>query len=239
MSIGVKKGRDGREEHSWVPAEQCDILEGNPRRGRLTPTETRAMIKNACRPPKQNAETVVYNGLPSLGLTQDTSLIDAFKISIDPQMAVIPGRVLDPPKVAYPGRTLEVQNGSWNLIKVKFQRGARVGSWWYLHVRIEGETYQEERAVSNLADQFMDKSKEIGVIFTGAQPSFLAVQVPSQRNDNKFRSQALAIIRNKLREKLDKGPRPSFVLVLMEKKDDTIYSGIKVMIDVAFTLVIY
>ncbi len=239
MSIGVKRGRDGREEHSWVPAELCDILEGNPRRGRLTPTETRTMIKNACRSPRENAESIVYNGLPSLGLTKDTSFIDAFKISIDPRMAVIPGRVLDPPKVAYPNCTVDVQNGSWNLIKAKFQRGARVGPWWYMHVRIEGETPQDERAVSDLADRFKNKAKEIGVIFTDARPSLLSVQVPSQRNDNKFRSRALTIIRNKLKERLEKGQRPSFVLVLMEKKDDTIYSGIKVTIGVAFSMVLY
>jgi eukaryotic translation initiation factor 2C len=195
------------------------------------------MIKNACKPPRENAETIVYNGLPSLGLTKHTSLIDAFGISIDPQMAVVPGRVLDPPRVAYPNCTLEVQNGSWNLIKVKFQRGARVGSWWVMHVQIRGETPQVD--VHDLADRFKNKAKESGIILTDAKPFFLPVEIPSQRSDNKSRSKALTIIRNKLKERLDKGPRPSFILVLMEKKDDTIYSGIKVTIDVAFILVVY
>ena len=38
-----------------------------------------------------------------------------------------------------------------------------------------------------------------------------------------------------LEVQLAKGPRPSFVLILLEKKDDTIYSGIKIRADVAYT----
>ena len=235
MSIGVKKGRDGREQHSWVPAEVCEILEGNPRRGRLSTPETRAMIHSACRPPWENAETIVNKGLPSLGLTQDTSSLDAFGISIVPEMAVVPGRLLVPPKVAYPNRTLTVANGAWNLIGNKFQRGARVDSWWYIHVVTEGGANANKMEVSNLATKFKDKAKEIGVVFTEAQPVSLESLVPLSKNDNRSRSKALTIIRNTLRGQLAKG-RPSFVLVLLDKKDDTIYSGIKVRIDDALIL---
>ncbi|KAF8711992.1 hypothetical protein AX14_013179 [Amanita brunnescens Koide BX004] len=232
VSIGMKRGKDGREEHSWVPAEVCEILEGNPRRGRLTPPETKAMIRSACRPPWENAEAIVNKGLPSLGLTQDTSSLDAFGISIDPNMAVIPGRVLIPPKVAYPGRTLTVQNGAWNLIGSKFQRGARVDSWWYIHVRAEGKPNASENEVSTLADRFKNKAKEIGVLFADVRPISLTSIVPPPHKDSKSRSQALSIIRNQLGEQLAKTRKPSFVLVLLDRKDDAIYSGIKRIGDV-------
>lgn len=189
------------------------------------------MIKSACRPPWENAETIVNKGLPSLGLTQDTSSLNAFGISIVPEMAVVPGRVLIPPKVAYPNRSLTVQNGAWNLIGNKFQLGARVDSWWYIHVLTKGNANANERDVSNLANRFKDKAKEIGVHFTDVQPVSLMSLVPPSNNDDRSRSRALAIIRNTLREQLTKGRKPSFILVLLDTKDDTIYSGIKVRID--------
>ena len=54
-------------------------------------------------------------------------------------------------------------------------------------------------------------------------------------DDNKFRSRALSLIQHKLEAQLAKGPKPSFILVLLEKKDETIYFGIKVRADVAYT----
>jgi len=197
------------------------------------------MIRNACRPPWENAQAIVNKGLPALGLTEDTSSIDAFQIGIDSEMAVIPGRVLIPPRVAYPNRTLTVSNGAWNLVGNKFQRGARVDSWWYMHVRVKGEPAVNESDVSNLADRFKNKAREIGVMFPDVRPVALTVQVPSLRDDNKFRSRALSLIRSKLEAQISKGPRPSFVLVLLEKKDDTIYSGIKVRVGIAYIWIIY
>ena len=193
------------------------------------------MIRSACRPPWENAETIVNKGLPSLGLAQDTSSLDAFGISIVPEMAVIPGRVLIPPKVAYPSRTLTVTNGAWNLIGNKFQRGARVDSWWYIHVLSENAN-ANARDVANLANKFKEKAKEIGVLFTDVPPVSLTSLVPTSNNDNRSRFRALSIIRNTLREQLAKGRKPSFVLVLLDRKDDIIYSGIKVRNDGTLTL---
>lgn len=123
------------------------------------------MIRSACRPPWENAQPIVNKRLPSLGLAEGMSSIDAFQIDIDSEMAVIPGRVLTPSRVAYPNRTLTVSNGAWNLVGNKFQRGARVDLWWYMHVRVKGESAADQTDVSDLAHRFKNKAKEIGIMF--------------------------------------------------------------------------
>ncbi|KAF8632130.1 hypothetical protein AX15_002024 [Amanita polypyramis BW_CC] len=207
VSIRVKK-KDGRDEHNWK------------------------MIKNACNPPRENAQAIVEKGLPSLGLTRDTVSLDAFDISIEPELAVVPGRVLVPPKVIYSSRPLAVQNGAWNLINNRFHRGARVQSWWYIHIKNGGNW--DERAVSGVANAFKEKAKEVGMIFMDHRPVALEAELPSRENDDRTRSNTLSVIRDILRKQLEKGSKPSFILVLLGKRDDDIYSGIKRIGDVEF-----
>jgi len=120
---------------NWVPAELCEVEEGNAYRDKLSDRETASMIKVACNIPKVNAEDIVGRGFPLLGLGPTKAPTDGFGISIDTEMAVVPGRELRPPGLTYRVGQARAQNGSWNILDVKFHRGANVSSWWVMVVR--------------------------------------------------------------------------------------------------------
>lgn len=65
-----------REHPSYLPAEACGILRGQPIGRKLSPDQTRRMIEFACRTPKANADFIVKNGKALLGLSgPKTSLV--------------------------------------------------------------------------------------------------------------------------------------------------------------------
>jgi hypothetical protein len=57
-----------REKVILLPPELATVLPGQSFKGKLLEDQTREMIKYACRPPKQNAEFIVNDGLDILGL---------------------------------------------------------------------------------------------------------------------------------------------------------------------------
>jgi hypothetical protein len=58
-----------RTKPSYLPAEACLVLPGQPSGKKLSPEQTRFMIEFACRKPKFNADSIVEEGRKVLGLT--------------------------------------------------------------------------------------------------------------------------------------------------------------------------
>lgn len=213
----------------WVPAELCDIIAGQPL-GKLSDKETAQMIRYACNPPRVNAETIVNQGFPILGLNPPVSPINGFGISIDPEMAVIPARELPAPRLTYKVGRANVTNGSWNILNVKFHRGAVVNNWWLLVVRdgfgkLEGPQDPRLRA---LVEGFGAKCKNSGMIMPEGRPRLLTATLASAHTDP-TRAKAVDDIRSILKDGLQKSQKPSFVLVLLENRDNFIYPGLKVI----------
>jgi hypothetical protein len=210
----------------------CEIIAGQPLPGKLSDRETAQMIRYACKPPKVNAETIVNQGFPTLGLNPTVSPIDGFSISIDPAMAVIPARELPPPGLSYREGRANVRNGSWNILDVKFHRGAVVTNWWLLVVRDGFRKTQgpQDPRVEALVEGFSAKCKNSGIAMPDGQPCLLSVELAPTHTDP---TRAIAVdsirstLKNELREK--DGQKPDFVLVLLEHRDNFIYPGLKVI----------
>ena len=221
---------------NWVPAELCDIEPGSAYRGKLTDKETAQMIRYACNPPKINAEAIVVRGFPALGLAPVAPPTNGFGISLDTEMAVVPGREFNPPRLTYRAGNAKVQNGSWNILDVKFHRGSTVSSWWVLVVR-DGRDILKGPADPNLkglVEGFREKLKKSGVTMPEGMPRLLPpAKCPSSQQDP-GRAEALNNIRQVLREASRGASKPSFILVLLENRDNFIYPGIKVIISVIF-----
>jgi eukaryotic translation initiation factor 2C len=214
----------------WVPAELCDIIPGQPL-GKLSDKETAQMIRYACNPPRVNAETIINQGFPTLGLNPAASPIGGFDISIDPEMAIIPARELPPPRLSYKDGTARVNLGSWNILDVKFHRGATVASWWVLVVRDGMRMIEnpQDPKLKGLINGFMAKCRKSGIAMPDGLPRLLPVALPPPGNDP-TRANAVESIRSTLKQQQQQGGRkPSFILVLLENRDNFIYPGIKVM----------
>ncbi|KAJ7152964.1 argonaute-like protein [Mycena filopes] len=220
----------------YVPAELCEIEPGQAYRGKLSDVETANMIRFACNPPKFNAEAITNEGFPALGLSPVRSPVDGFNLGVDTQMMVIPGRELAPPRLSYSqGGTLNVRNGSWNIMDVKFHRGAVIHSWWVLVVR-DGREILQGKADPNLktlVTAFGDKLKRSGMSVPAGLPNLL-VTPPLQNLQDASREAALREIRKVIEKALsDSGnKKPSFILVLLSHRDNFIYPGIKRLGDV-------
>ena len=72
-----------RANPSYLPADVCVVLPGQPADAKLTPDQTSKMITFAVRPPKANATSIVGRGLASLGLDpQNPTLVKTIPESI-------------------------------------------------------------------------------------------------------------------------------------------------------------
>jgi eukaryotic translation initiation factor 2C len=200
------------------------------------------MIRYACNPPGVNAESIVNQGLPKLGLAPQTPTVPltGFGITVDAEMTVIPARELAPPGLTYKSGRPDVRNGSWNILDVKFQRGAVVSSWWVLVVRdgnlaISGP---QDPALKGLVQGFAAKCRRSGMTVPEGFPRLLVTpQLPPPGGDP-GRVGALALIRKVLVDALRdvNNKKPSFILVLLSLRDNYIYPGIKRFGDVELGL---
>lgn len=87
------------------------------------------MIDIACLPPTVNQSEIYRNGLTQMGISPASDALNNFGISLGNQMAVVPGRILNPPKVLYAqGKEMMIRDSAWNLRDVRFHKGARIGN---------------------------------------------------------------------------------------------------------------
>ncbi|KAI0265235.1 hypothetical protein BGY98DRAFT_1103163 [Russula aff. rugulosa BPL654] len=161
----IDVGGPGRS--NYIPAELCNIEPGEPHLGKVGPKETSDMLEVASRKPAENTAIIMENGLPRLGYKPSTSVLQSFNIHLASQMAVIPGRELPLPSVTYGKGTPRVQNGSWNILDVKFHHGAKMTNWKVLVVRDGMDAYsfsgpRDERLISFIK-AFANKCRNSGM----------------------------------------------------------------------------
>ena len=214
----------------WIPAELCDIEPGNPYCVKLSDSETAQMIRYACNSPAINAESIVDRGFSALGLAPLAAPANGFGITIDTNMSVVPGRELNQPRLTYKVGNPKIQNGSWNILDVKFHRAITVSSWWILVVQDRKNilTGSEDPRLRDIAQGFGEKLKKCGITMPDGMPRVLPVTATPHLNRDPRREQALNNIRQILTEAIRTVPKPSFILVLLENRDHFIYPGIKV-----------
>jgi len=231
----IDVGGPGRP--SYIPAELCDIEPGEPHLGKLGPKETSEMLRVASRRPADNTAIIMESAMQRLGYNPATAVLNSFSIRVARQMIVVPGRELPPPSVTYGKGVPRVQNGSWNILDVKFHVGGRMRNWKVLVVRdgVEALSFkgpQDGRLISFIK-AFNNKCKNSGMDVGNDPPAILATdQLPSVRDDP-GRRRALENISRTI-ESFGEAKNISFILVLLQKKDDYIYPGIKRLCAVKF-----
>ncbi|KAF9817896.1 hypothetical protein IEO21_03090 [Rhodonia placenta] len=222
-----------RAKSNFVPAELCEIYEGQPYYGKLSPNETSNMIRFACNPPAVNAAAIHDEGFPNLGLTAAGPLTP-FGISVSDEMEGVPSRILPPPSITYGRGTPTVKDGSWNILEVKFHSGASMARWAVMLVQDGGRNEFRNPGDPDLISflkMFSQKCSSSGMSVPDAPVIMQTPRLP-RLNQDPMRRTALEQIRRTLIEKLNRNSKPSFVLVLLSGVDNYIYPGIKRMCDV-------
>jgi hypothetical protein len=177
------------------------------------------------------------SGMHRLGYNPAAAVLNSFQIRVANQMVVVPGRELPPPSVTYGKGVPRVANGSWNILDVKFHLGGRMKNWKVLVVRdgVEALSFKgprDERLI-NFIKAFANKCKNSGMDVGNEPPAILATdQLPPLREDQ-GRRRALENISRTV-ESFGEPKNISFILFLLQKKDDFIYPGIKRLCAVKF-----
>lgn len=224
----------GGQKQNLLPAELCTILDRQPFRGKLLDEHIASMITVALQPPNVNARAITERGLDELGFRQGPNPLAAFGVSIGTEMAVVPGRILQPPQLQYGQGTPRVDDrASWNLRDVKFAVGGRLEKWAVLLIQdgnqrdeFAGETDPELRHV---VQGFMAMCRKSGMNVGRDEPAYAAVQLPRKEPSDPIRKKAIGAIRTRL---MGITPKPSLVLVILSNGDKHIYSGLKHLCDV-------
>lgn len=221
----------------WIPAELCQIISGIPLRGKLTDIQTSTMLQLACNAPATNAQTIMKEGFQKLGFNPGAlgEPISNFGVTISTTMAVIPARILPPPGLSYRGNNrAATRDGSWNILDVKFQRGGNMENWAVLMVldqgrlRFKGPTDPE---MWNFIQGFRNKCASAGMIAPNGRPRLEAAgPLPPRSDEDPHRQEAIKKIRAAVEKLMN--PRPSFILVLLDYRDNYIYPGLKKLCDI-------
>lgn len=128
----------------YLPMEVCWVIPGQLCKENLTALQRTKMIKFTCRKPKVNAESIMKDGLPSLGL--ESKILQQYKMAVKPAFVVAPAFILSPPQLQYrsrqnpfPLKPAVVSNGSWNMESVRFQKGTQLeeGTWDYVWIHYD------------------------------------------------------------------------------------------------------
>lgn len=213
-----------------VPPELCEIPVGQPFRAKLDDQQTTLMLRYACQRPVENARDILNQGFPQLGLTPNNQKLSNFGLNVNPEMACVPYRELPPPSVSYRGgRPPNVRDGSWNILDVKFHKGGQVKSWWVLEVKEPGRgSVFRDGQLNDLCRGFGGKLQSSGM--TGVNPpAVLDVTLVDPAGDP-GRQRSLGQIREKILGSRALG-KPSFIIVILSRRDNYIYPGIKRICD--------
>ncbi|KAJ9381429.1 hypothetical protein DTO063F5_6175 [Paecilomyces variotii] len=219
----------------YLPAEVCQVIPGQPSKAKLTPEQTRGMINFAVRKPAENAKSIVTKGASVLGVTpRMNETLTAFGLNVDPSLIAVPGRVLTCPQIHYGDvvaaykdsrggsggkkKQHEIQDasakfGSWNMNKIRFSRGASVGSWAWLHIQ---KPRSRTDALSTALGGFLETMQVSGITVNEAVASKNIVI-----NWKDVEGQIGTAIDELMRH------RPEMILFILDVADAPVYNCIK------------
>ncbi|GAW12859.1 hypothetical protein ANO14919_022300 [Xylariales sp. No.14919] len=134
VNVGTK------ENPSYLPAQACVVLPGQPARRHLSTPQIQKMIQFAVRGPADNANSIVSKGREIAGLSPNIfPQLNNFGVTVSPDLITVQGRVLQEPNVVYGGnKPARVANGSWNMVPreapLTFSSSKPLQNWSLLNV---------------------------------------------------------------------------------------------------------
>lgn len=222
-----------------LPPEVCIILPGQAYHDQL-PLDTTRSIDHFLHKPVNKADAIVKDGLRLLGLKVYTETLRSFDVSVASDMSVIPARVLSPPEVAYAsGQSPNVREASWNILGMTFCKGGNMSNWAVLLVQ-DGRPGEfsgvGDPRLKTFLHTFTAKCQSSGIIVPDGWPTIMVTPRLPREHQDPGRRRALETVHATLASELDRGDKPSFILVLLSGEDKFIYPGTKRLCDIELGL---
>lgn len=159
--------------------------------------------------------------------------MDGFNVTVSTEMSVVPARMLPPPTVSYKSGKPRVADGSWNILGINFQQGARLTNYAILVIPDGGRedfTGPADPALKLIIEGFIAKCKASGMAVDPGLPSLrFAPQLPPATPKDPFRLNAIGEIEKVVRTL----PRPpTIILILLSGVERHLYPGLKRLFDI-------
>jgi hypothetical protein len=179
------------------------------------------MIRHAVRKPWENARSILEEGVATVGLDSKSNiLLTSFGLEIRPGLVKVPGRVLNGPTVVYKNnQTAAPRFGSWNMINIKFNAGARLNKWSCAMISLPRlrDSFDKSSFDAVLAE-FHDALKKIGIEAAKPLPGqHLSLQHPEDTALEPFLTRAAANL--------------ELVLIILPEANIPLYKRIKSLAD--------
>ncbi|KAL3478994.1 ribonuclease H-like domain-containing protein [Aspergillus californicus] len=215
-----------RDQPSYLPVEVCIVEPGQPAKSKLSPNQTREMLKFAVRSPAQNALSIVNQGTQTVGIgnSSNPTLVD-FGIQANPGLITVPSRILAAPNVFYNNqKRITPTAGSWNMKSIKFSRSAKLNKWAWLLIEDQPLNFGSSDDLDDCLKQFKNKLNEIGVQ-AGDPDAGGRIFVTRKTHEEKINAAIAGIMQRK-------GGPPSLILTILPYNDTGIYNCVKRACDI-------
>ncbi|KAI9044769.1 putative RNA interference and gene silencing protein (Qde2) [Aspergillus affinis] len=227
------------ENPSYLPVEACEVEPGQPANSKLTPNQTRNMLKFAVRTPVDNAESIANLGNRVLALSPPNSTLGDFGIKADLNLIKVPGRLLPCPNVSYSEpKLITPQNGSWNMRSIKFSTPGRLTSCSYVWFTAPGNRYfQDSKAVEAHLKGIIGKMTQMGVV-TRDMSFIPGKQVMLDRDPQKTPNEKLEKqekqVNQAISELMATSPKPQLIFTVLPDADSELYNKVKKACDIHY-----
>ncbi|KIW12117.1 hypothetical protein PV08_09391 [Exophiala spinifera] len=217
-----------KQKPVYIPAQVCQVPEGQHASTKLSPRQTSAMIGFAVRPPTENKDWIAHSGASLVGLVPANQTLNAFGLKVSPELLAVPARILDGPKVMYSGNKQIIPSfGSWNLRQVRFSGSAQLTNWTYLSIHMGGRPlpWANQDKLKQAVGKFEAKMREVGMRVSPAAGG-LSISVTPATAESEI-NRAINIFTG-----TNNRPPPQLILVFLPNKDTAIYNQVKYTCDV-------
>ncbi|KAI1326725.1 ribonuclease H-like domain-containing protein [Xylariaceae sp. FL0255] len=214
----------GQANPVYMPAELVEIIDGQPLRRKTTADETRDMIQEACRKPKENASSIAGTGREVLGLNGNDAL-RIFGVSVGKDLLTVEGRELPPPRICYQGnKTVDVRDGEWNMDKVKFVKPGRpIERWCFINI------FEKRRGVGGARDEDVRGAMKNWIAFMKS----MGLAIADKPLDARTCGVNINFPLDELRQAFNaiKNHRPDYVFLVLpgKKTDSDVYNAVKTL----------
>jgi len=205
----------------FIPPEMCATVPGQ-RRTKLTPMQTREIIKLAAQRP-QDKVGYIRESAAELA-SHGRGMMETWGLQMDSNLTSVDARVLPQPVLAYgnPAAFDVGTKGAWNLQNVRFAEGRPLEAWAVCSL-MEREEAEGENPLSDFLRALYKMCYDCGISLPTSAAAWPPI-VYAQRD-----SSVESVMRRSVEAARQKyGPKPlQLILVLLPTKDTGPYKDVK------------
>ncbi|CAL8468702.1 g8242 [Coccomyxa elongata] len=216
----------------WLPPEICWIVEGQ-RRLKLDERQTAEMIKTAAQRPQERKD-YIQKCIKDFARLPNDPVVEAFKLTLDPDLLKVEGRQLPPPELQYsrnrqPFKVVpQPDRGSWDMRDVKFYRPGEIKSFAisvFCNQRGAEGPVEDPASLQNFMRDLLRGCSKAGIAMPNASPvpeSIIAWHNPHAN----FPGDTVAAAHDAAVEYFGQAPDIIFV-ILPERGQTDVYKAVK------------